>query len=166
MKNTIKPEKPAGRPRLACPLKLASLLYFLLAILLMMGIWIFSSRSGTVSQVQSDSLLDLLHLPETPLASFIIRKMAHFSIYLVLGIAWLLFFSSLGWSRKKACLAALACCIHYAGIDEFHQTFIDGRSGEIRDVLLDGTGSLAGIGLCCLVAPVFQSLKARFSARK
>ena len=40
---------------------------------------------------------------------------------------------------------ALIFCLLYAISDEFHQTFVAGRSGQITDVLIDLSGSLAGI---------------------
>ncbi|HIU52150.1 MAG TPA: VanZ family protein [Candidatus Merdicola faecigallinarum] len=33
----------------------------------------------------------------------------------------------------------------YAITDEIHQLFVPGRSGEIRDVLIDGLGIIVGI---------------------
>jgi VanZ family protein len=36
-------------------------------------------------------------------------------------------------------------CILYAILDEVHQIFIPGRSGEIRDVFIDSSGSGTGI---------------------
>ena len=48
---------------------------------------------------------------------------------------------TLGMKRKYVLLASIICII-YALTDEFHQTFIDGRSGQISDVFLDSSGSL------------------------
>lgn len=136
-------------------LKPGSLCFLAGAMAIMAFIWIFSSRPGTVSQDQSDLLLQLLHLPSTPLTSFIVRKSAHFSIYLLLGICWYLFLVSAGLPQSRACLFALLLAASWAAMDEFHQTFVMGRSGEMRDVILDSAGALCGIGICRL----FQNLR-------
>lgn len=43
-------------------------------------------------------------------------------------------------------LFALAIGIEYATIDEIHQLFVDGRSGQFTDVLIDTIG--VAIGIC------------------
>ena len=71
-----------------------------------------------------------------------IRKLAHFSEYLILALLWL---NALRLSKvKKKYLIAVIICALYAMTDEFHQTFILGRSGEYIDVLIDSSGSLTG----------------------
>lgn len=39
---------------------------------------------------------------------------------------------------------AIGLCILYSCTDEFHQLFINGRSGSFRDVLIDTIGILIG----------------------
>ncbi|WP_422123851.1 VanZ family protein [Planococcus sp. X10-3] len=91
---------------------------------------------------------------ETQLEGFhtVVRKNAHFIAYFILGI---LILNAL---RKgldvtfKEMLIAFAASVLYAASDEFHQLFIEGRSGELRDVLIDSAGAAAGIfvfwGVC------------------
>ena len=73
--------------------------------------------------------------------SFPLRKCAHFIEYFILGILVSNMLYTLGMKRKYVLLASIICVI-YALTDEFHQTFIDGRSGQISDVFLDSSGSL------------------------
>lgn len=73
----------------------------------------------------------------------IVRKTAHFCVYLVLGI--LVINLLVDYNIKLLILVSLLICLLYSVSDEFHQLFIDGRSGEVRDVLIDTCGSLAGI---------------------
>jgi len=75
--------------------------------------------------------------------TFIIRKTAHFSIYLILGILSINLLSSF----DIKCIIAFSglICFIYACTDEFHQLFIMGRSCEMRDVLIDTLGSFVGI---------------------
>ena len=79
----------------------------------------------------------------------IIRKIAHFSIYLVLGV--LVYNLLLCYVKnKKAVLVALLTCLLYAISDEIHQIFIPGRAGQIKDVLIDFSGSFTGLILTLL----------------
>ena len=73
----------------------------------------------------------------------IVRKTAHFAIYLVLGVLIISFISE--FSINHVYLIALFLSLLYACSDEFHQTFISGRSGEVKDVLIDTLGALLGI---------------------
>lgn len=75
---------------------------------------------------------------------FIVRKSAHFIGYMILGIlasGLILHYENI---NKKYPLAFLICVI-YAISDEIHQLFVPGRSGQVRDVLIDSAGSLLGI---------------------
>lgn len=75
---------------------------------------------------------------------FITRKSAHFIGYMILGIlasGLILQYENI---NKKYPLAFLICVI-YAISDEIHQLFVPGRSGQVRDVLIDSAGSLLGI---------------------
>ena len=66
------------------------------------------------------------------------RKLVHMAEF---GLLWLLWLRALGWSRAAA-LAAAAIAIGYAISDEYHQSFVDGREGAPRDVLIDSAGVL------------------------
>ena len=68
-----------------------------------------------------------------------LRKIAHALEYAVLG---LLLLRAVG---REAAAAALG--IGYAVTDEIHQTFVAGRQGSARDVLVDAVGVLAGVYL-------------------
>lgn len=75
----------------------------------------------------------------------VVRKGAHFSIYLLLGVLTLLAMQThrvkTGWKIG----ISLGICLLYAASDEFHQLWIAGRSGQVSDVLLDFSGSFAGV---------------------
>jgi VanZ family protein len=73
-----------------------------------------------------------------------IRKLAHFTEYLVLSI---LLYQALRTDRQwrlRTALTALAIAAAYAALDEFHQTFVLGRTGAPSDSLVDITGATAG----------------------
>lgn len=70
--------------------------------------------------------------------NFTIRKLGHLTEYGVFGaLAFRAFRGERrGWSMRWA-MAALASALLLASIDEWHQTFVPGRTGAITDVLLD-----------------------------
>ncbi len=76
----------------------------------------------------------------------IIRKYAHFTLFLLLGLlsalAFMITFNKT-WD-VKIWLATLVFCLAYAISDEVHQIFVDGRGAEIKDVLTDFSGSFIG----------------------
>ena len=75
----------------------------------------------------------------------IVRKNAHFFSYLVLGI---LVTNGLISSEIKRYIGyALLICVLYAISDEIHQIYVPGRSGQIKDVVIDSAGALSGIGM-------------------
>ncbi|MBQ8203102.1 MAG: VanZ family protein [Clostridia bacterium] len=84
--------------------------------------------------------------------TFVIRKLAHFTIFALLGVFALA--SIVSYSKPSFALKSLfsaAFCLLYAISDEIHQLFVAGRSGEIRDVIIDFLGSLLGIIFISLI---------------
>ncbi len=72
-----------------------------------------------------------------------VRKMAHFTIYLILGL--LVFNLLKEFDVRNIFLLSLFICFMYACSDELHQLFVIGRSGEVMDVFIDTCGSFIGI---------------------
>lgn len=90
----------------------------------------------------------------------IVRKMAHFSIYAMLGILTMNYMDTIeGKKTSKKAIYALMFCFLYAMTDEFHQYFIPGRSAEIRDVLIDSSGALMGILLTIGAIRIIKKVK-------
>ena len=52
---------------------------------------------------------------------------------------------------KKTGILSFLFSVIYAFSDEFHQTFVPGRDGNIVDVLIDSSGALVGILVSCIV---------------
>ncbi len=91
-----------------------------------------------------------------------IRKMAHFTIYTSLGIStFVMIYSNIKKGRVKTVLYTCLFCAFYAATDEFHQLFIDGRSGNIKDVLIDTSGALTGALICIAILAVFDIIRRR-----
>ena len=100
-----------------------------------------------------------------------VRKCAHFCEY---GIFASLIFGSaafmlraLGKSPFAAVFISTVICLVYAASDEFHQGFVDGRSPEVKDVLIDtGGGLTAGVFICVIMLLVYRKRKASAHFRK
>lgn len=89
-----------------------------------------------------------------------IRKSAHFFAYFLLGIlTFNAMIKSFPRIEKKNTLWAFMICVLYAVSDETHQLFISGRSGEVKDIILDSSGSLVGIMVFLLGYRLIKSKK-------
>lgn len=83
----------------------------------------------------------------------IFRKFSHAFVYLILAI---LVANALNVSNiKKVFLFTILICILYAASDEIHQLYIPGRSGEVRDVMIDTFGALIGYSFYKLLQILF-----------
>lgn len=91
----------------------------------------------------------------------VIRKNAHFFIYLILGFLVINSLRSSNVIGYRSVVLALLICIFYAIADEIHQLFIPGRSGEVRDVLIDTAGASVGIIVYLLFRMIMKNIKAR-----
>ena len=74
------------------------------------------------------------------------RKIVHAGEYALLCVLWWRALRQVSPPRTAAVLALLVS-VGYAGTDEYHQTFVEGRSGSLLDVGVDALGA----GLAALV---------------
>ncbi len=76
-----------------------------------------------------------------------LRKVMHSAVYLILGILILFFINSLYKNNKYIKSSVLTIIITFllASLDEYHQTFVMGRTGQFKDVVIDSIGALIGI---------------------
>jgi len=99
------------------------------------------------------------HAPPQTLAFMhhIIRKCGHFIEYFILS---LLILRGIRAGRHEARLAwaviAVLLVAGYAALDEFHQSFVPGRTPAVSDVLLDTTGGVAAQAVSALFALWFH----------
>ncbi len=131
-----------------------------LLLLWMLVIFCFSAQPAEESAKLSGTVKDkVVRIIEKAIPSFkakslekeegdigitIIRKLAHFALYVVLGVlaVWNCRVFAVPWHPY---LIALVFCALYAGSDEIHQLFVSGRACRWYDVLLDTAG--AGFGI-------------------
>ena len=123
-----------------------------LLIVNILFIWGNSLLPGSVSGAISHFVRDILAfiLPsgssDPDSGHGIIRKLAHFTEFACLGALFAWLFGMLA----KPFLVALPCGFLVACIDETIQRFVPNRGPAFKDVLIDTSGALLGIGLLFL----------------
>lgn len=100
---------------------------------------VVNTISNVNKKVKRDSLKDSV--------TFWVRKSAHFSIYALLGVWVMLFVNTFNMSTRNKIIICVLFGLIYAISDEFHQSFVSGRSMELRDVIIDTCGCFVGSGI-------------------
>lgn len=153
------------------------LIFGLLTVLCMAVIFCFSLDNAELSAKKSGEVTESIvkvvvdDYNELPVkkqmsimdkAHHIVRKMAHFIIYTMLG-----FLASLTIGKRKllslGSLWTLVFCFLYACSDEIHQHFVPGRACMFTDVLIDTSGAALGmiLSLMCIYIVGFISDRRR-----
>ena len=82
----------------------------------------------------------------------VVRKYAHYSIYLMLGIVTINYMLTYrGRSFYQKGLTSFLFCVFYSITDEIHQVFVSGRTGQIKDIVIDTIGVAIGVVFLCIV---------------
>ncbi|HUC42179.1 MAG TPA: VanZ family protein [Candidatus Micrarchaeaceae archaeon] len=131
----------------------------------------FSTRAFTAENTGS-IIIPILHWmfpgfsPDTlSVIHYGIRKCAHFTEYFILS--WLILRGIRGDNKVthvQWALLTIALVTGYAALDEFHQSFVPGRTASPRDVLIDMSGGIAAqvaAALLMLLAGAREHRKAR-----
>jgi VanZ family protein len=133
-----------------------------LVLVWMTIIFLFSAQPASVSGANSTSIVSLIiNIAQTlgiapegaagdmeliGMLDHLLRKATHAIVYFILAI---LIMRALGIQRskkgKKDYIVAMLVCSLYAMMDEFHQLFVAGRAGMIKDVLIDSSGGVTGL---------------------
>ena len=99
------------------------------------------------------SLLDAIEV--------VVRKLAHIFLFFVLSILSSSFVYTFELGLLKRFLYNTLFCVFYACTDEFHQLFVEGRAGSIKDVLIDSIGIILGFILVVFVFYIFKKIRKR-----
>lgn len=142
-------------------IKLLKPLSFLPAFLMMYMIYSFSAANGVASSGLSDKVsekivvtvdkvmkLDLsgeqinyykqrIHYP--------VRKAAHMTEYALLAIAIAFPLYVYGVRGIGLLILTGTVCVSYAILDEYHQSFVAGRTASAKDVAIDSIGVICGV---------------------
>ncbi|MCD8218939.1 MAG: VanZ family protein [Ruminococcus sp.] len=132
------------------------------AILWMIVIFCFSAQSAADSTTLSDFFTRLFFGEVLEKLTVLVRKSAHVLEYLVLGVMIYLPTNRL-LRRKISIPLSIAVCACYAGTDEFHQLFIEGRACRGTDVLIDTLGAALGVLLCFFVTTLLHKRRRKGS---
>lgn len=85
-------------------------------------------------------------------SEIVLRKMAHFGEYAILAIlVFRLFYAGYKFQARYAFWWTFVLAAMYAASDEFHQTFVPGRTGKVIDAFYD-TGSILFMAELLVVA--------------
>lgn len=137
------------------------LLLLWLAILCWIAI-IFSFSSETIEESRRTSGLILekiepilekvgqvtgTDLTNEKILHVLLRKNAHVFNYFLLTLLLLLAFKVYGLRDRKPYVLTWLLATLCSMADEYYQTFVPGRGGEWRDVLIDNLGILMGMAL-------------------
>ena len=132
------------------------IIFTILLIAWMIIIFLFSNQDATKSQSTSDKVASIIIDTATSITNqkitkqekgkwientrFVIRKLAHLTLYFILGI--LAYFTFQSYSVSHPLIYGICFCFLYACSDEIHQIFSSGRGPKILDVLIDTSGAL------------------------
>lgn len=110
-----------------------------------------------IPQIQKENEIEKENIMNT--MESIIRKMAHFSIYTVVGLLLMSLVSTYNIKEKNRLIITLITGIIYASSDEIHQSFVPGRSPMITDVVIDTMGVILGILLIILGKKIIKKYR-------
>lgn len=136
-------------------------LSFLPAIVMMYLIFSFSGQNGATSAQLSykvtHAIVEVvneaadLNLSEAQILHYIdkyhyhVRKLAHFTEYMLLAISVAFPLYVYGMRGIWLMIFAGGFCVGFACLDEYHQSFVAGRTPAKKDVLIDSCGVLLGV---------------------
>ena len=149
-------------------------LFFVITI--MITIFLFSAQSAQNSSKLSGKIVDVvikIVLPHYKDLSYeqqqqikekvtlVVRKLAHFTEFAVLGFFLMIHLLSYKPYIKsfnfkmfiRACISWVIGVL-YAFSDELHQMFVTDRYSSIYDVMIDSSGVLVGVFLLILILPL------------
>ncbi|MDD9265778.1 VanZ family protein [Paenibacillus sp. GCM10023248] len=93
---------------------------------------------------------------------FFIRKAGHVSEYAILALLWIIALLAKPVRVIMTLVTSSIISVLYAASDEWHQTFVDGRTGHAIDVVVDTIGVL----LAVLVVLAVLGIRARIKRRR
>ena len=176
--------------------RILTIIFCAITLGIMVFIFVQSAMPDYVSDGESSYIVDIVKgiintvsnsTIDLDLLTTIVRKMAHFTEYLVFGASLVLSIKSLAeiisarknkemvpsnieGTRSKAInlwsLLAWSFGTIYAISDEFHQYFVPGRSCEVRDMCIDSAGVAVGCIICMIILKNLNKKKISSGIRK
>lgn len=151
---------------------------FLLAVTFFI-IFQFSNQNGEKSSGVSQKFVRIIieKLPQTKELSedtkieiiqnsqVFIRKGAHFSIYMIVGMLIMTFMSTYKVKIVIKIFISILVGATYAISDEIHQSFIPGRASSIIDVGIDTLGVICGITIIIIIISIYKAIFGKTNAK-
>ena len=145
------------------------IIFLILIIFNSLIIFGFSSQngeeSGSLSKMVITKIADILNIKEENRTYFlslgekVIRKLAHFSIYTLLGIWSFSFIYTFKMKMQYQVTITTIWGFLYASTDEFHQMFSAGRTASINDVIIDTLGVIFGLLIVLLILKIKEIIR-------
>ena len=138
--------------------KTYAVIFAVLTLLITLFIFSNSLKDGVNSAKQSDFAVDIINnlldffgiSADVYTLGVIIRKLAHFLEYFVLGLTSCIFLS--GFKNKVWLAVSPIYCLAVAICDEFvMQAATSGRAPQWTDVLIDLCGALFALGIIAVI---------------
>lgn len=134
-------------------------------------IFINSSQIGSLSSLRSQRVTEIANSVlarigvGVTLTESMVRKLAHFAEYCLLGF-WLMLTLRVYTRRLLAFVAwPLLGGLATAVLDEFFQTLVPGRSGQVTDVVIDFAGLLMGLCVALFIQLLFMAIFSAFRGK-
>lgn len=136
--------------------RILCIMLWILTVLCMAAIFYFSSQPAVQSSGQSSAVTLLLQrlLHTEAITNHMVRKTAHFIEFAGLGF---LTTYSVYLSFNKMYLGVVIASL-YAATDEIHQIFVDGRSCQLTDWMLDTVGIITGALIFSAIFCIIQRI--------
>ena len=107
-----------------------------------------SSKYNSLGQEEKEQIADRTER--------IIRKIAHFLIYTLVGLLLMGLLSTYKLKENWRIILSILLGVIYAISDEIHQGFTPGRTPKITDVYIDTLGVILGVLVILLVIKIYD----------
>lgn len=134
-----------------------------LCAICMAFIFYFSSRTASQSSAQSGKILEFLTsvFGNNVLTDFLVRKTAHLLEFAGLALLFSNAFYQTVQKKKFVPIFAFLSTSLYAVSDEIHQIFVDGRSCQFTDWVIDSSGAVIGIVAFYILFFIVNKIKSK-----
>lgn len=153
-------------------MNIRKILSTILVILWMLTIFYFSHQQGTGSSSTSKKvsmvIVNIIDIKNEMLEEQkeeivriiepIIRKIAHYTLYMLGGILIINSINAYINEDRKMVIYSSIIGVIYAISDELHQLLVNGRSGKVQDVIIDSIGIFTGIAIYLLIKKIIESI--------